>query len=76
MESVIGNLQTEQVPRLRLGVGPDSAEGAPQDLVDYVLSEFSAEEQETVEELIVRAADACQSWLSDGVRATMDRFNG
>ena len=75
MESVIQNLQTESIPRLRMGVGnrDDALEG--DDLVDFVLSPFQKSELEAVEEMIARAADACQSWLADGAEATMNEFN-
>jgi PTH1 family peptidyl-tRNA hydrolase len=75
MESVIQNLQTESIPRLRMGVGnrDDSLEG--DDLVDFVLSPFLESELEAVEEMIARAADACETWLADGAEATMNEFN-
>ena len=34
------------------------------------------DERETVEEMIRRAADACEAWLREGVEAAMGRFNG
>ncbi len=75
MESVIRNLNCEEIPRLRLGI--DGRDGAPagDELVDYVLSEFLGEELEAVEEMVERGADACQSWLREGSGPTMDRFN-
>jgi PTH1 family peptidyl-tRNA hydrolase len=61
---------------LRLGcVGP---EGTPagEELVDYVLSPFRSEEREAAEEMVERAADACETWLREGIEAAMNRFNG
>ncbi len=75
MESVIQNLRTEEVPRLRLGIAPEGGCPAGEELVDFVLSPFEPAEGETVEEMIERAADACESWLRVGAQATMDRFN-
>jgi len=76
LESVIENLRTIEVPRLRLGVAP--AEGRPQgpEIVDFVLSPFLPEELETVAEMVRRAADACETWLREGVEAAMSRHNG
>lgn len=77
LESVIENLRSAEVPRLRLGVAPE--EGKPaggEELVDFVLSPFAAAEREAVAEMIGRAADACEAWLRDGVDAAMARFNG
>ena len=76
MESIVQNLQTETISRLRLGIAPEGLEMSNGDLSDYVLSDFEAEEKEIVETLIEKAADACESWLREGNRATMNRFNG
>jgi peptidyl-tRNA hydrolase, PTH1 family len=77
LESVIENLRTAEVPRLRLGVAPEG--GRPvggEDLVGLVLSPFAADELAPVEEMVRRAADACEAWLEEGVEAAMGRFNG
>jgi peptidyl-tRNA hydrolase, PTH1 family len=77
LESVIESLRTAEVPRLRLGVAPE--EGQPpggEGLADFVLSPFPPDERETVEEMIRRAADACEAWLGEGIEAAMGRFNG
>ena len=75
MESVIHNLRTEEVPRLRLGIRPES-DRAPDDLVEFVLEPFQADERPVVEALIERAADACQAWLELDIETAMNRFNG
>ncbi|MFQ5349904.1 MAG: aminoacyl-tRNA hydrolase [Thermoanaerobaculia bacterium] len=75
MESVIRNLRTEEIPRLRLGIRSETDE-EPDDLVDFVLEPFRADEQPAVERLIERAADACQAWLELDIEAAMNRFNG
>ncbi len=77
LESVIENLRSAEVPRLRLGVAPEGGKPAGgEELVDFVLSPFAAGEREAVAEMIGRAADACEAWLRDGVDAAMGRFNG
>jgi len=76
MESIVQSLQTEEIPRLRLGIATEDIEPASDDLVEFVLSTFVADEEETVQELIEKAADACESWLQEGNEATMNRFNG
>jgi len=75
MESVIQNLQSEALPRLRLGVGSSEAGVDGDALVEFVLAPFLATELAEVEEMIGRAADACERWLADGVEATMNEFN-
>lgn len=76
MESVLQNLRTERVPRLRLGIAPEEGEVSGDALVDYVLEPWRADETSTVEAMIERAADACECWLAEGVETTMNRYNG
>ena len=75
LESVLENLGTDAVARLRLGIAP----GDPLDgdgLVDFVLGRFEAAEEPAVDAMIQRAADACDAWLADGVDVAMRDFNG
>jgi peptidyl-tRNA hydrolase, PTH1 family len=77
LESIIEGLQTDQVPRLRLGVARE--EGPPpggDPLVDFVLTPFTPEERPAVEAMVGRAADACEAWLTRGIEAAMNGFNG
>lgn len=76
MESIVQNLRTEEVSRLRLGVAPLDRDVDGDDLVDFVLAPFDESEEEMVVELIDRATDACESWWSEGNEPTMNRFNG
>ena len=75
MESVIQNLQTESVPRLRLGVGDPDQDLEGDALVDFVLSPFRDVELVEVEKMTARAADACERWLVEGPEVTMNEFN-
>jgi PTH1 family peptidyl-tRNA hydrolase len=75
VESVIENLRTDQVPRLRLGIA-GTAPPAGDRLADFVLSPFDPGEMATVDEMIGRAADACELWRRAGAAAAMNRFNG
>ena len=76
MESVIQNLRTDKVARLRLGVAPAQGLSEGEDLSDYVLSDFDEQELEDVDEMIQRAVAACECWLEEGMEPTMNRFNG
>ncbi|MGD2116436.1 MAG: aminoacyl-tRNA hydrolase [Acidobacteriota bacterium] len=76
MESVVENLRTDQVPRLRLGCAGEDGPPSGDDLVDYVLSPFDEAERATAEAMIEQAADACEAWLEEGAEAAMNRFNG
>lgn len=72
LADIVRQLGSEEVPRLRLGVG-----GRPEhmDLADHVLGRFNASEESTVNEAVMRAADACETWLESGLDAAMNRFN-
>ncbi len=73
MKSVIYQLQSDEFPRIRIGIGK-----APEgwDLADYVLGRFSADEAGTLRESIERAADAAAAIVASGVSAAMNQFNG
>lgn len=77
LESVLANLGTDRVPRLRLGVGDES--GPPEGgdaLVEMVLGDFEADQRPAAEAMARRAADACCRWVEDGIGAAMQAFNG
>ncbi|MDP9122155.1 MAG: aminoacyl-tRNA hydrolase, partial [Acidobacteriota bacterium] len=76
LESIIENLRTDQVPRLRLGVGGPEGPPPGEALVDFVLSPFAPDEAGQVEAMVRRAADACECWLADGADLAMNRWNG
>lgn len=75
MASVIQNLRTEEVARLRLGVGPLAGAVPGEDLVDYVLGPFTAEEKGEAAAMVERAVAACRRWLDGGPEAVMQEFN-
>jgi PTH1 family peptidyl-tRNA hydrolase len=75
MESVIENLQSAEVPRLRLGVAPTAGFPPGADLAEWVLAPFEPGEAAAVEAMIARAAEAAGCWLDEGTEAAMNRFN-
>lgn len=76
MESVVHSLRTDAVPRLRIGVGPEGGFAPGEDLVEFVLEPFAADEREEAERSVERAADAVEAWLRRGIEEAMNRFNG
>lgn len=78
LASVIRHLGTDQVARLRVGIGRAAGrggDGAEDSLVGHVLGKFSAEEQPALEAAVSRAADAVEFAQASGFEAAMNRFN-
>jgi PTH1 family peptidyl-tRNA hydrolase len=73
MRSIIGALNTQEFPRIRLGVLPDT--GKPKDGAHYVLAQFKKGQLEAVDETLDRAAEAVEMILREGLAAAMNRFN-
>lgn len=72
LADIIHCLGTDQVPRLRIGVGP-----LPErwDAADFVLSRFAGEERKLADETIAVAADSVETWVRDGIGQCMNRYN-
>jgi len=71
-ESVIAALSTQEITRIRMGIGPDYAVG---DGAKYVLSQFKKAQLLVVDQVLDQAAEAVRVILADGVQAAMNRFN-
>lgn len=72
LESVLIHFATEQVPRLRVGVG-GAISGA--DLSSHVLSGFRPEEKEAVEQTLSRAAEAVLCAVRQDMGSAMNLYN-
>ena len=70
---IIQCLGTDQVARLRIGVGPLPDRW---DAADFVLSRFTNEEQELVAGTVDAAASSVETWVEDGMEECMNRYNG
>lgn len=70
LASVLEALGTEEVPRLKIGV--DRPEGPAE---AWVLAPLSDEETEPLEAAAARAADAVETWATEGIEACMNRYN-
>ena len=73
-KSIIGALNSQSFPRVKIGVGqkphPDY------DLADWVLSNFTREEEAHVERAAEAAAQAALEVVAGGVSAAAAKFNG
>ncbi|MDL2237234.1 aminoacyl-tRNA hydrolase [Christensenellaceae bacterium OttesenSCG-928-K19] len=69
MRSIVFCLQTEEFIRVRVGIGRPA-----HSLTGHVLGKFDKEDREQAVEMFSRAADACESILSDGVQKAQEKF--
>jgi PTH1 family peptidyl-tRNA hydrolase len=72
LRSVIAQLGTKDVPRLRIGVGRGDGQ---RDLADHVLGTFAADERVEVEAAVLRAAEAAVTFVTEGIERVMNAFN-
>lgn len=71
LDSIIMQFGTEEIPRLRIGIGEAPREGS----VDYVLNRFLDEEKPLVRSAINRAAEAVKCAIDNGLVSAMNTFN-
>jgi PTH1 family peptidyl-tRNA hydrolase len=72
LKSIIEQLGGQAFPRLRIGVGRGDSR---RDLADHVLSKFEPDERATIDAAVLRAADASEIFVSDGIERVMNTFN-
>ena len=72
LKSISEHLGTREYARLRFGVGNEFVQGRQ---IDYVLGQFSEEEQKELPEKITKAADAVKAFCLSGPAFAMNHFN-
>ncbi len=72
LESCLEILGTEDVARLRVGVGTETL---PADLHDFVLTPFTSAERPAMTQAYQQAAEACETWVKEGIESAMNRHN-
>jgi peptidyl-tRNA hydrolase, PTH1 family len=73
MTSILERLGTDEFARLRLGIGrPPGQMQAP----DYVLQEFTRVDLTIISETLDRAVEAVLTFVTEGLDAAMNKFNG
>lgn len=72
LQSIIECLSSEEIPRLRIGIDrPPPGWEVP----DFVLSRFKTDETELINNALLRAAEAVEVWIREGILQCMNRFN-
>ena len=73
MASIITQLGTQDFPRMRLGIGRPPGQMDP---VDYVLKDFLPSENELLKIVLKTAVEASQTFITEGLTKTMNKYNG
>jgi peptidyl-tRNA hydrolase, PTH1 family len=72
LRDISAQLGTEDYARLRVGIG----ERGSIDATDYVLTRFRSAELPTINDSLILATQAVAVWVTQGLAAAMNRFNG
>lgn len=72
LQSIIDTLGRQDFCRLRIGIGRRDKNMAS---AEYVLSPFNKEEKKEVPDIIEKAIECSQSWVTGGAQASMNIFN-
>jgi len=78
MNSIISALGSEDFPRIRVGIGRPQAEEQSMSedaIVNYVLSDFSRQEEAIIKSVIATVSEAIDCFLTQGIEAAMSKFN-
>ncbi|MCM8819347.1 MAG: aminoacyl-tRNA hydrolase [Candidatus Omnitrophica bacterium] len=70
--SILELLGTDNINRLRIGIGRPQAKG---EVVNYVLSDFTFEEKRLLQPIIDKAVIICFDWVSFGAKYVMANYN-
>ncbi|MCS6803691.1 MAG: aminoacyl-tRNA hydrolase [Acidobacteriota bacterium] len=71
LKSIIESLGSQEFPRLRLGILPEQAK--IEDYADFVLSDFTADEQTAVESMIERSVTTVLTVVREGLDKAIAR---
>ena len=80
VESIITELENRDFIRIRVGIGqPTPVKNTAQideaEIVDYVLSDFTPDEKQTVNLVIAKVSEAIVCFLTEGLMVAMNKYN-
>lgn len=73
VRSIIQSLESEDFPRIRIGIGRPFFQEIT--LREYVLQQFTPEEWEKIEPAILKATAAVEAIILEGIEKAMSRYN-
>lgn len=73
--SIIYHLQSENFPRLRCGIASEKIPRKKTEMTQFVLSVIDKDEEPKVKDMIDRACDASLTFIAEGIKAAMNKFN-
>jgi len=78
VDSIISYLERQDFPRLRVGIGRPATsftEISENDIIAYVLSDFTIEEKRVITQVVPRVSEAILCLLTEGVSIAMNKYN-
>ncbi len=71
MKSIIYDIQSDQFPRIRIGIGQDKK----MNLKDFVTGGFRKEEKQLLEKAVVNASKSVKCIIEKGIEQAMNEYN-
>ncbi len=72
LADVLTHLGTQEVPRLRVGIGPVPPGWST---INFVLGRYTKDEREVIDETIGRAGRGVVAWATEGLTVAMNDYN-
>lgn len=72
LQDILQRLGTDQVPRLRMGIGRPPGQ---MDATAWVLGRYRPDEKEVMAGAVLQAADSIEMFLAEGIVSVMNRYN-
>ncbi len=71
LADIIGQLGTQDFPRLRIGIAPPDSTAA----IDHVLGAFKPDERPVIDDAVRTACEALRTWLDGDLETVMNQYN-
>lgn len=75
LKSIILNLNTDQFPRIKIGIGESKSENH-EAICNFVLGKFSKAETEILIDSAIRAVRAIEEIINNDVQSAIQKYNG